>query len=81
MSRTFEIHVKEHPEILVNKARKLALANAIHFVADKSQGHFSGKGLEGIYQFENDVLIVIVVKKPPFVTWKMVEKMLHQFFA
>lgn len=81
MSRTFKIHVKEHPEILVHKAREMALANSIHFIADEVQGHFSGKGLEGVYQFDNDLLIVTVVKKPAFVTWKLVEKMLHQFFA
>lgn len=81
MSRTFEIQVKEHPEILVSKVRALALANSIHFIADEVQGRFSGKGLEGVYQFNGDILIVTVVKKPPFVTWKMVEKVLHQFFA
>ncbi|GAB4356388.1 MAG: hypothetical protein Kow0060_09000 [Methylohalobius crimeensis] len=81
MSRTFEIHVKEHPEILVQKASVMAQANAIHFIADEVQGHFSGKGLQGTYRFENDVLVVEVVKKPALVTWKMVEKMLHQFFA
>lgn len=81
MSRTFEIHVKQPPEILVSKAQEMALANAICFIADKVQGHFSGKGLEGSYRFDQNTLIVTVVKKPPFVTWRMVEQMLHRFFA
>lgn len=81
MSRTFQIPVKEHPEILVNKAKQLAFNHAIHFIADKVQGHFSGKGLEGNYRFYQDTLIVTVTKKPPFVTWRMVEQMLHRFFS
>ncbi|GAB6068794.1 hypothetical protein JCM13664_21150 [Methylothermus subterraneus] len=81
MPRTFAIPLKQHPEILLNKAQEMALANAIHFIADQMQGHFSGRGLEGTYRFDQDTLIVTVVKKPPFVTWGMVEQMLHRFFA
>ncbi len=81
MARTFQISVSEHPEILVNRARKMALENAVHFIADEVEGHFSGKGLEGTYRFDNDLLVITVARKPPFVTWSMVEKMLHRFFV
>ncbi len=81
MSRTFLIRVKQRPEILVNKAQEIALANAIHFTADKAEGYFTGRGLEGSYRFEQDTLIVTVIKKPPFVTWQMVEQMLYRFFT
>ncbi len=81
MARTFQITVNEHPEILVRRARQMALDNAVHFIADEVQGHFSGKGLEGTYRFDNDRVVITVAKKPPFVTWAMVEKMLHRFFC
>jgi hypothetical protein len=81
MSRTFKIPVKQQPELLVSKAQEMALKNAVHFVADAVEGHFSGKGLEGNYRFEQDTLIVTVTKKPPFVTWAMVERLLHRFFV
>lgn len=81
MARTFQITVNEHPEILVKRAHKMALENAVHFIANEVQGHFSGKGLEGTYRFEDDLLVITVAKKPPFVTWTMVEKILHRFFC
>ncbi|BCX80451.1 hypothetical protein MIT9_P0024 [Methylomarinovum caldicuralii] len=81
MARIFQIPLKEHPEILLNKAARMARENAVHFVADQVEGHFAGKGLEGSYRFEGDMLVVSVSRKPPFVTWGMVEKMLKQFFA
>lgn len=81
MPRVFQIPLKEHPEILVNKAEKMARENQVHFVADQVEGHFAGKGLEGTYRFEGELLIVNVSKKPPFVTWNMVERLLRQFFA
>ena len=81
MARVFHIPLNEHPEILLNKAQQMALANQVHFIADQVEGHFSGKGLEGTYRFENEMIIVNVAKKPPFVTWNMVEKMLRKFFA
>ncbi|HEB78795.1 MAG TPA: hypothetical protein ENI90_09745 [Methylothermaceae bacterium] len=81
MARVFQIPLKEHPEILLSKAEKMARDNQVHFIADQVEGHFAGKGLEGTYRFEGEVLVVSVARKPPFVTWNMVEKMLHKFFA
>lgn len=81
MARVFQIPLKEHPEILLNKAEKMARENQVHFIADQVEGHFSGKGVEGSYRFDGEVLVVSVARKPPFVTWGMVEKMLHKFFA
>ncbi len=81
MSRTFKISVKQPPELLLSKAQEMALKNAVNFVADAAEGRFSGRGLEGNYRFEQDTLIVTVTKKPPFVTWAMVEKMLHRLFV
>jgi len=81
MARTFQIRLREHPEILLDKASRMARENQVHFVADQVEGRFAGKGLEGTYRFAGEVLIVSVSKKPPFVTWNMVERMLRQFFA
>lgn len=81
MARIFEISLSEHPEIILNKAQEIAHANQVHFSADQAEGRFSGRGLEGTYRFQGDRLIVQVIKKPPFVTWKMVEKMMQKFFV
>ncbi|MCX8049743.1 MAG: hypothetical protein N3A55_08835 [Methylohalobius sp.] len=81
MARTFQIPIKDQPEVLVSRAQQLAVSSSVHFVADKAQGRFTGRGIEGTYRFADGMLIVTVTKKPPFVTWGMVEHMLHRFFA
>ena len=80
MSRTFEIHIKEDPEAVVEKAKAAAQRSGASFEGDGQSGVFSGSGVEGKYVVEDKVLRLTITDKPAGIPWTLVETMVHSFF-
>ena len=73
MSRSFYFKLFDHPEKLLTRARDTALKHGLQFSGDHKEGQLSGLGIKAGYLFQEDVLIVTVVRKPLLVPWTTVE--------
>ena len=80
MSRKYEIHIKQDPEIVVEKAKTAAQRSGATFEGDGRSGVFSGSGVEGTYVVEGQVLQLTITEKPAGIPWSLVESMVHSFF-
>ena len=80
MSRTFEINIKQDPEVVVEKAKAAAQRSGASFEGDGRSGVFSGSGVEGKYVVEDKVLRLTITEKPAGIPWTLVETMVHSFF-
>lgn len=81
MSRTFEIHMKEDPAVVLDRAKAAAKRSGALFEGDLKGGTFSGSGVEGTYVIEGNLISLTVTEKPPVIPWSIVETMVHSFFA
>ncbi len=81
MSRTYEIHMKEDPAIVLDRAKAVAKRSGALFEGDLKGGTFSGSGVEGTYVIEKNLISLTVTEKPPVIPWSIVETMVHSFFA
>jgi hypothetical protein len=81
MTKKFSIKLNRDPHEVFVKFKTAAAKNGVGLNGDHRLGHFSGKGIEGRYDFIGDVLNITIVKKPMLVGWSMIEAKVRDFFA
>ena len=80
MANTFTIDITEDPATLVERAKTVASENNVVFRGDTKSGSFSGRGVEGEYEIEDDTVTVTITDKPFFASWSQVESKVKAFF-
>ena len=80
MSRSVVGQLKEDPEVVVQKLRRLAKKNNIKFEGDECTGKAEGKGFVANYRVEGRECTLTVTKKPMLVPWGVVEKAIAKVF-
>ena len=81
MARSFSMSIAEDPESLILRAQVLAGKHDFVLRGDMTEGHFSGKGIDGTYQLEGSVLNITVLRKPRLLPWLVVEIKLREFLG
>ncbi|MDD2767461.1 MAG: hypothetical protein PHT19_01925 [Methylococcus sp.] len=81
MSKKIEIKVASEPQTLVAKAHNAARAKGMEFSGDENAGRFSGNGVDGVYEFQGDLLAITITKKPFVLPWAVIETSVKSFFA
>lgn len=81
MSKEFQFKLVSPAAAVIEKAKSAAAKNGVVFQGDAEKGSFSGMGIVGEYRIIDTSLEVHIKKKPMIMTWGMIEKSLHQFFA
>jgi hypothetical protein len=71
--KTFTMNTNKDPETLVQQAGQVAKENDATFKGDTNSGSFSGKGVEGSYEIEGNIVKVTVTNKPTLASWSKVE--------
>ena len=77
---TFPIPDGTDAEQVLEKARTQGRSKGVAFSGDATKGQFKGPA-EGSYAVDGRTLTVTVDKKPGFVPWGMVEKILRGLFG
>ena len=81
MAQTYTIPIPDgiDTEKLLEKARTEGRAKGVAFSGDATKGQFKGPA-DGSYVVEGKNLVVTVDKKPGFVPWGIIEKLLRGLF-
>ena len=79
-TKTFRVQTQKDPDTLVKEARQVAKENDATFEGDTSSGSFSGKGVEGNYQIEDQTVEITITDKPTLAPWSKVESKVKEFF-
>ena len=74
------IAVTGDPETLFERIRTRLDKFGIQLSGDTERGAFEGKGIAGEYVVADNVVTVVVTKKPPLVPCSMVERELRKLF-
>ena len=80
MPRTFKFTLSIDASEVVAEAKKVARENGANFSGNERYGTFSGRGVEGKYQIQDNFAEVTIDKKPFFVPWGLVERKVREFF-
>jgi hypothetical protein len=81
MSKRIEVKLNQPAEQLIARAQAGAEKNGVAFAGDASTGNFSGKGIEGSYLIEGEMLKIDISKKPMVMPWALIETSVKKFFA
>ncbi len=80
MTKKFSIRLTHDAHEVVSKFKTAAEKNGVRLMGDHRLGQFSGKGIEGRYDIDEDVLTLTIVKKPVLIGWSLIEAKLRDFF-
>lgn len=80
MSKVFEFKLNGARDSILKRLQTLAQEHGMKCEGDDNSGCISGKGFHGQYQFQQDIVIVTLEKKPWVVPWSLAEKEIAAFF-
>jgi hypothetical protein len=81
MSKKFELVLSVSPSDFLHKARSSAQSSGVELNGDESGGRFSGKGIEGAYEIQGNVLAIRILKKPLLMPWALIEMAVRDYFV
>ena len=81
MTKKFYIKLARGHQEVFEQFKTSAAKNGVDVNGDHRLGHFSGRGIEGRYNFTDDVLDITIVKKPMLIGWSLIEAKVREFFA
>ena len=81
MTKKFSIKLTDDPHEVFVKFKTTAEKNGVDLSGDHRLGHFSGRGIEGRYDFRGDVLHITIEKKPMLFGWALIEAKVRVFFS
>jgi hypothetical protein len=81
MSKKFEVVLSASPGDFLNKVQTSARSSGVELKGDESCGRFSGKGIEGAYEIQGNVLAIRIVKKPLLMPWALIELAVRDYFV
>jgi len=78
--KTFTTTFSGSASDLINKAKNAAANAGAYFNGDEHGGDFSGKGVNGYYRVNGNIVEITITDKPFFAPWAMVESTIRSFF-
>ncbi|MDD5033146.1 MAG: hypothetical protein PHE55_00175 [Methylococcaceae bacterium] len=81
MSKKFSLKLARNAEEVVSKCKGMAQKNGINLTGDSHSGQFNGKGIEGSYEIDGEILTIIIEKKPIFLGWPLIEAKVKDLFV
>jgi len=81
MAKKFSIQLTREPHEVFASFKTAAEKNGVGLNGDHRLGQFSGKGIEGRYDFNGNMLHITIEKKPMLFAWSMIEAKVRDFFA
>ena len=79
--KKFSIKLNLHPHEVFAKSKANADNNGVTLKGDHQIGQFSGKGIEGTYELNGDILTITIVEKPFFYSWSLIETKVRELFS
>ena len=78
--KKFSINLARDPHEVFAKFKATAEKNGVSLKGDHQNGQFKGKGIEGSYSLNDDVLNITIEKKPMLFSWSLIEAKVREFF-
>ena len=80
MSKHFSVKITGDAQAAVAKFKSTAKKNDVLLEGDHLAGQFNGKGIEGRYDINGDILTIYIEKKPVLIPWSLIEAKVRDFF-
>lgn len=77
---TFSIILKQDPVTTISYIKNEIESNFGQFEGDCYSGTFSGKGIEGLYCVEDNIINITLVKNPFYIPVSLIEKEIRKYF-
>jgi hypothetical protein len=81
MSKRLEFKLLRPAEVIVAEAKATALDKGVRLEGDAQMGQFHGHGIEGSYSIVDDVLSILISRKPTLLPWAFIESAVRSYFT
>ena len=81
MATSFTYRLTTSPENLLTRAKAAAKEAGARFEGTTLSGWFSGQGVSGEYQIDDQKIRITVHSKPWYAPWSAVEARVKEFFS